>query len=106
MDSSSQDKASQPANLHMVKLVSNNRACGNIIGKAGAASKALAQATGVRLSIAEATAGMRERVISLVGTRDQVSEAIGMMLDKIQDEGAFSKDVNYNPSAAGPAALA
>ena len=44
-----QDKTGQPGpNLHLVKLVCNNRACGNIIGKAGAASKALAQATGVR----------------------------------------------------------
>jgi RNA-binding protein Nova len=106
MDSSSQDKTSQPTDLHLVKLVSNNRACGNIIGKAGAASKALALATGVRLSIAEPTAGMRERVISLVGTRDQVTEAIGMILDKIQDEGAFSKEVNYKVSSSGPAALA
>ena len=95
-----------------VKIVCNNRACGNIIGKAGATSKALAQATGVRwfhingfvepidyrsdvcihrtsgsekeglapyrrafmdqvrLSIAEATAGMRERVISLAIKND------------------------------------
>jgi polyribonucleotide nucleotidyltransferase len=103
---SSQDKASQPANLHMVKLVSNNRACGNIIGKSGAASKALAQATGVRMSIAEAVGGMKERVISLMGTRDQVVEAIGTLLQKIQDEGAFSKEVNYHASAAAPGALA
>jgi RNA-binding protein Nova len=102
-----QDKTGQPGpNLHLVKLVCNNRACGNIIGKAGAASKALAQATGVRMSIAEASQGVRERVISLVGTRDQVTDAIGMLLDKIQDEGAFSKEVNYNATAATPVAYA
>ena len=31
----------------------------------------------VRMSIAEASQGVRERVISLVGTRDQVTDAIG-----------------------------
>jgi polyribonucleotide nucleotidyltransferase len=99
-------QAGQPTDLHLVKLVCNNRACGNIIGKAGAASKALVQSTGVRLSIAEASAGMRERVISLAGTRDQITEAIGMLMEKIQDEGHFSKEVNYNASTAGAAALA
>jgi polyribonucleotide nucleotidyltransferase len=79
----------------VVKLLATNDGCGALIGKAGAVSKELMQATGASLSIAESNGVVRDRIVSVTGNFEQVVKIISKMLDKLQ-EGSINTNVTYS----------
>jgi len=96
-----------------VKLVVPNAACGGVIGKGGATIRSYVEDSGANIKLSaqsQQLPGVHERVVTVVGSLEQVLRAVALIITKLTEDPAYvsqvsSRPMSYAQQPAGYAAL-